>query len=233
MRQAVILAAGKGTRLRPYTENIPKPLVEINGKPFIHYIFRNLEKAGFEKVVMVIEYLKEKIVDYIDTHDFPFDVVLIEQGEPLGTGHAVKVAEDAVEGNFLVINGDDLFSAEDMRSIDTDDEYSYLIGEENPQPQNYGVLEVEGDMLVNILEKPEEPPTNLISAGMYKFTPEIFSILETIKRSPRGEFELPDAMKKLIRKKKMKVSRVKGYHYTLSEPKDIPVLESFLKEELD
>lgn len=230
MRQVVILAAGKGVRLKPFTDTKPKPLVDINDRPFIHYIFKNLESAGFERVFLVVEYLKEQIIEYVDNHNFSFDVVIVEQGEPLGTGHAVKVVEGLVQGNFVVINGDDLFSVKDLSKINLDDNYSYIFGGEHPNPQNFGVLEIEGDFLIGIQEKPKNPATNIINLGLYKFTSEIFEAIDKIEKSPRGEYELTDAIMFLVQKRKMKVLKVEGYCFTLGCPDDIPILENFLKE---
>ena len=90
--KAVILAAGKGTRMLPLTETIPKVLVEVNGKPFLHYVIENLKKAGFTELGIVVGYMKEKVAEFLKNNQI--EATLIEQEQQLGTGDAIKKAKD-------------------------------------------------------------------------------------------------------------------------------------------
>ena len=148
--QAVILAAGKGTRMLPLTKDIPKPLLEINGKPFICYLLENLDKAGYTKVFLVVEYLKEQIKDYFKNHEYGFELGFIEQGEPLGTGHAVVAAKNYVKGEFAVINGDDIYSPSDLKNMPFGDGYNYIYALKHKDAKRFGVIKQKGEFLAGL-----------------------------------------------------------------------------------
>lgn len=227
--KGLILAAGKGTRMRPITLEKPKPLIGICGRPFISYIIDNLRSAGIDEIGIIIGYMKEKIADYIEK-EYP-DVALIDQTDALGTGHAVLSAKDWIKNeNFVVLMGDNLYSPGDIRSVCIDDALCYITGICVRHPENYGTLVTDGDYLVKIMEKAQHPPSSIVNAGLYKFTPDILDILEHAKPSPRGEIELTDAVSDLAKKRKVKVVMIKDYWKELAVPEDIERMESFIKE---
>ena len=222
------MCAGKGTRMLPLTKTIPKVLIEINGKPFLYYVIENLKKAGFTEFGIIVGYLKEKIEEFIKQNNI--NAVSIEQKEQLGTGHAVKQAKDFVGGeNFIVLGGDNLWSANDLKAIAIEDDLIYVAGYEVENPEKYGVLVTKDDSLIEIKEKPTKFVGSLINTGLYKFTPEIFKALEKIKLSPRGEYELTDAITFLAKQGKVKIVKVKDYWLDLGCLEDIPKVEEFLK----
>ncbi|MFC2136148.1 sugar phosphate nucleotidyltransferase [Bacteroidota bacterium] len=229
MKQAVVLAAGKGERMLPLTEGLPKPLIKINDKPFITYLLDNLEKAGYEKVFLVVEYLKDKMKEYFANHSYSFDFQFIDQGEPMGTGHAVLVAKDYVEGEFAVINGDDIYPLNDLKNIPFGDNYNYIYAFKHENPKNFGVIVYEGEFLVDLEEKPENPKSNLVNSGLYKFTPEIFDALSKIHKSKRGEYELTSAIYLLAKEKRVKVKEVEFWQ-PFGKLEDIPIVEKLVKE---
>lgn len=228
MKQAVVLAAGKGIRMTPLTENKPKPLIEINGKPFITYLLGNLDKAGYEKVFLVVEYLKEQIKAYFKNHDYGFELIFIDQGDYLGTGHAVKMAEGYVKGEFAVIMGDDVYSFNDLNNIPFGDNYNYIYAFKHDEPSRFGVIIYEGEYLVDLEEKPENPKSDLINCGLYKFTPEIFDALSKIDKSERGEYELTSAVILLSKERKIKIKQVEFWQ-PLGINEDIPKVEECIK----
>jgi bifunctional UDP-N-acetylglucosamine pyrophosphorylase/glucosamine-1-phosphate N-acetyltransferase len=230
LKQAVVLAAGKGTRMLSLTKNTPKPLIRVGGRPFIEYLFKNLEKAGFEKIFLVVEYLKEQVYEHFKNHDFSFEIKIIEQGKALGTGHAVNIVKDYVKGDFAVINGDNIYSADDLKKISFDDNYNYIFAIEHEKPESFGVLVEEDGFLVDIEEKPENPKSNLINAGLYKFTPKIFDALDKIERSPRGEYELTSAIGLLAAEKKVKISILNDYWIDLGRFEDFEKVEKFVRK---
>ncbi|MBN2042272.1 MAG: nucleotidyltransferase family protein, partial [Candidatus Aenigmarchaeota archaeon] len=125
--KCIVLAAGKGTRMLPLTEDIPKHLINVGGKPFLTHFLDILKKAGYKEkdIGIVVSYKGEMIRKFLENKKFMGKV--IDQGEPLGTGHAVLKAKEFVKnGNFVVINGDSIFSKEDLENIRKDDEYCYL-----------------------------------------------------------------------------------------------------------
>ena len=234
--KAVILAAGKGTRMLPLTENIPKVLVEVNERPFLYWLLNNLLQAGFNDFCVVVGYQKEKIEQFLTNlkKELPdqFQTTTVEQKEQLGTGHAVLQAQEFVgHDDFIVLGGDNLWGVEDLREMNKIDEINYISGIEVEDPEKYGVLIVNKfNMLQKIKEKPKECVGNLINTGLYKFKPEIFAILETLTPSPRGEIELTDALTILAKEGKVKVKIIKSYWKDLGCPGDILTLSEFLKK---
>lgn len=229
--KAVILAAGKGVRMLPLTLDKPKPLIEINGKPFLLHLLERLYDAGFrnEDIAIVVGYKGEKIGEFLEEHNLNIEV--IEQPALLGTGDAVYHARSFVdEENFVVLGGDNLFSADDLVRIQQDDDHNYVAGWKVEDPSRYGVLLCKGEVLLEIVEKPKEFVGNLINAGLYKFTPEIFETLEEIEPSARGELELTDAISLLAESRKVKVMMLKDYWLDLGKKEDIEKIGEFLRK---
>ncbi len=114
--KALVLAAGKGIRMLPHTNDKPKVLIEIDGKPFLYYILKNLENAGLKNIGIVVGYKKEKIKDFVKKYNF--NVSLIEQKKLFGTGKAVLDAKQWIgEDDFIVLMGDNLYSVEDIKKM--------------------------------------------------------------------------------------------------------------------
>ena len=228
--KAIILAAGKGVRMLPLTLDRPKIFVEVNGKPFLMHILDRLYQAGFcdNDIAIVAGYKKEKIEEYLEEHNLA--VTVIEQPALLGTGDALYQARSFVdEEDFIALYGDNLFSVDDFVNVQREDEYCYVTGWEVDKPEKYGVLVCKGDMLVEIVEKPKEFVGNLINAGLFKFTPDIFEALGQIELSERGELELTDAISLLAGGRKVKVVMLKDYWLELGKKDDILKVEEFLK----
>ena len=228
--KAIIMAAGKGTRMLPLTENTPKVLIKINEKPFLYYVIENLKKAGFDEFGIIAGYLKEKIEAWVKENNI--NATIIEQAEQKGTGHAVMQAKEfCKDENFIVLGGDNLFSVEDLHAINNDDEFCYGIGKQlEGDISRYGVFRVQDDKLLEIVEKPEIPPSDIINIGLYKFTPEIWTALDSIELSPRGEYELTDAINILAKQGKVKALTLHNYWLDLGKLEDIPIVEKEIKE---
>ncbi len=210
--KCIVLAAGKGTRMLPLTKDKPKHLIEVAGKPFLLHFLNRLKKAGYSEknIGIIVCYKGEMIREFLEKEGFRGTV--IDQKEPLGTGHAVLAAKEFVKnGNFVVINGDSLFPSADLENIRKDDEYCYLTADPSDTPEKYGVVIEENGMLHEILEKPDNPPGDLINSGLYKLTPDIFFILENIPKSSRGEIELTDAVMVMAKEDKVKVLKGRGF----------------------
>jgi dTDP-glucose pyrophosphorylase len=226
--KAVIMAAGKGTRMLPLTKNIPKVLIEINGKPFLYYLLKNLQEAGYNDVGIVVGYKKEQFPDFLKKYGFK--ATLIEQKEQKGTGHAVVQARDFTKDeDFIVLGGDNLWSPNDLEAMLKQDNLCYVAGIKVDNPQKYGVLVAKNSGLVRIVEKPTKFVGNLINTGLYKFTPEIYQALEQVKESERGEYELTDAISLLAKQGKVKILKVKDYWIDLGSKEDIPKVEEEIK----
>ena len=126
--------------------------------------------------------------------------------------------------------GDNIWSPEDFKAMAIQDSQTYIAGQKVENPERYGVLVAKDDNLVEIKEKPKEFVGNLVNTGLYKFTPEIFQIITTLKKSERGEYEITDAINIFAKQGKVKIIEVKGYWLDLSVKEDIPKIESKLSE---
>jgi len=230
--KAVILAGGKGTRMLPLTENRPKPLIHIAGKPFLYHLINNIKSAGIKEIGIVVSYKKEKVEEFLK--EFDIKAELIEQKEQVGTGDALKYAENFTEKeNFIVLMADNLYSKKDIKSIMIDDNLNYVAGMTHEHPENYGVLVEKNGFLDRIVEKPKTFISNLINTALYKFTPEVFQALSKISKSERGEFEVTDAITILSEKKKVKVISISDYWFDFGYPWDALKINQFLLENME
>ncbi|QQG39806.1 MAG: NTP transferase domain-containing protein [Candidatus Aenigmatarchaeota archaeon] len=225
--KCVVLAAGKGTRMLPLTKDKPKHMIPVNGKPFVEYIVESLNKAGIDEIALIVNYKKEVLEDYLrQAHP---DVAIIDQEEPKGTGHAILAAEKFVNGeSFVVLMGDNLYSPEDIRTV-ARFQQSVVAGLRVENPSQYGVLVTQNGSLVELLEKPKVPPTNLINTGLYKFSPYVFDVLRTLKPSVRGEYEVTDAINALARAGDVAVYELKDYWLDFGKPEDVKKVGEFLR----
>lgn len=227
--KAVVLAAGKGVRMMPLTIDKPKVLIQVAGKPFLGYVIENLNKAGFsdKDIYIIVSHHKEQVIKWLD--ELGSEANVIDQGKTLGTGHAVLQAERWIKENFVVVMGDNLYSAEDIKKISVEDESNYIAAFESTHPQDYGVLETKSGKLVRIDEKPAAPRSKLVNTGLYKFTPEIFSVLKKIPKSPRGEYELTDAINTLAAEGKVRAIKLQDYWIDMSSKEQLPRIEKEIK----
>lgn len=222
LRQAVLLCGGKGVRLRPLTDTVPKVMVRIAGKPVVEYLVEKLEALGVEDIALVVSYKKEVIVDY-----FKDRVKYCEQAHPMGTADALYAAKGFVKyDKFAVMNGD-LFFTDDLRWMHNEDPVVLSVYRVKDASQ-YGIVEVEGEVVKDIKEKAGKGP-GLINAGVYLFSKDIFDALEHVKLSERGEYELTDAVKELLRRGvKVKAKELKGYWRDIGRLSDLEMVEGYL-----
>lgn len=184
--QAVILAGGFGTRLRPLTLTCPKPLVPVANVPIIRRIVEKLPD-DVDKVVLAVNYKLEQLRAYFDANDVGREVVLVEEKEPLGTAGAIKNVESEIDGPFFVFNGDILDSL-DLRAFRRFHEQRRAFGSlalwHVDDPRHFGVMEMEGDRIRRFVEKPETreaAPSSLANAGTYLLEPEVFDYIPAAK----------------------------------------------------
>ncbi len=179
---AVILAAGEGRRLEPLTNRRPKPMVPVANRPLLEHVLEAVVAAGIDHVVFVVGYRQERIRNHFgDGDDWDVDIDYVEQSTQLGTGHAVLQAESAVDGPFVVLNGDRIVDPSIVAEV-----CDHAASGETPtmavtrvdNPQAYGVVTLDGDQVVAIDEKPEGPvETGRINAGVYGFSPAVFEAI--------------------------------------------------------
>ena len=167
-RKAVILCGGKGTRLRPITQEIPKPLIPIHGKALVEHLIDLFKKYGIKDIVLSVGYKKEKIKEYFGNgQKFGVNISYIEESEdvPLGTAGPLKKARDIFKETFIVTNGDELkdINLEEMYDIHKSNKAKITIALTTvPDPSNYGVAELSGSRILRFIENPPKPPSNLI-----------------------------------------------------------------------
>jgi len=203
--KGVILAGGTGSRLRPITDTGPKQLVPIANKPVLEYALDDLTDAGIDEIGIILgDKGRRKIQRHFgDGTAFGVDITYIVQGEPLGLAHAIGCARDFVGGDpFVVYLGDDMMNEriEDLVADFDPDLYSAGIGlQEVDEPSRYGVVACNelGDVM-ELVEKLENPPSNLALIGVYVFTPQIFEQIEKLVPSWRGELEITEAIQGLL-----------------------------------
>lgn len=199
--KAIVLAAGKGTRLSPLTDNRPKPLLEIGGKSILKWqLDELLASSMIDQVIIVVNYNADLIKESVRTwYDDP-RICYITQKEVLGTGDAVTTGLELFNSKekFLVINGDVLLDGS-ITTIVNSGHSSAILGSRVNNPELFGVLELKGDKLLSILEKPIfAPPDSIINAGLYIFPEEAIDMFRGLEFSPRGEKELTDVISKMI-----------------------------------
>jgi len=182
-KKVVILAGGKGTRLRPLTYEVPKALLPIHGKTLTEHLFDLFKKYEIKDMLISVGYLKEKIMEYVaDGVRFGVDVGYIEEDKPLGTAGPVKLARHKLNDTFIVTNGDEL--------KDIDLEEMYKLHKENNalvtialttvgDPSEYGVARLAGSKILEFVEKPKKgkAPSNLINSGLYIVEPEVIDMI--------------------------------------------------------
>lgn len=234
LKKVVIAAAGRGTRMKHLTNNKPKHVINVQQKPFLHYLLDNLVEAGYQEIILIVGYKAEKIRECLKDHKIK--TTIINQFEMFdektyGTLIPLKCAQKAVgQENFLMLYGDNLYSVRDLKNFNIDDNYCYVAGFLREHPEKYGVLVSDNGFLTEIIEKPKEFVGNLINTGLYKLTPEIFKKIPQVKLSQRGEYELTDAISLLAKDKKVKIKKIEDYWLDFGNPADIIKLSRFFKE---
>lgn len=229
--KAVVLAAGQGIRLEPLTKTRPKHLLPISGKPILLHVIDALKEAGVTEAVIVVHYMAEKIKQILgDGSGYGMKFEYITQPELLGTADAVLKAESFVgQEEFLLVYGDLYVTAVSLKKIldahAKQKPTATMAVVEVDQPEHYGIAKLEENYVTDILEKPsrQEAPTNLANAGIYIFSREIFGKTRETSKSPRGELELTDSLRFLIRQQKhvLAVPLEKNQWFDIGRPWDL------------
>ena len=199
--KAVILAAGEGIRLRPFTTTRPKVMIPVANRPILEYVISALSNSGIDNLIIVVGYKKESVMDYFkDGQDFGANIIYVEQAQQLGTAHAIKQASTYIDDNFLVLNGDNLIESSaitDLLEGDVDDGTSILtVTKENTE--GYGVVKTDNHRIIKIIEKPKQDVGNLVNTGIYLFSPSIFDMIDQTSISERGEYDITDTIQQMI-----------------------------------
>jgi glucose-1-phosphate thymidylyltransferase len=201
--KGLILTGGKGTRLRPFTYTGAKQLVPLANKPILFYAIEELVACGITELGLVVGETKEQVRAAVgDGSHFGAKVTYIEQPEPLGIAHGIKIAEDFLANSpFVLFLGDNFIKEGISRYVEqfrTGGHDSLVLLCHVERPQEFGVAEFEGERLVRVVEKPADPPSDLAVIGIYFFDSKVFDAVRRIKPSARGELEITDTIQCLI-----------------------------------
>lgn len=214
--RAIIPVAGVGSRLRPHTFTVPKVLLNVAGKPIIGHIMDKIIAEGFDSATIIVGYLGDLIKEYI-TSNYKINVDFVEQEERLGLGHAIYLSRHTISKDpILIILGDTVFDVDLAKMIKS--EYSTIGVKEVKDPRRFGVAESKDGFITKLIEKPENPTSNLAIVGLYYIKrPDILieCLKENIKRDLRtkNEYQLTDGLQAMIeRGEKLTTFQIEGWY---------------------
>lgn len=209
--QAVILAAGRGTRMGELTEAVPKPLLKVIGRPIVEYTLLNLPEE-ISEIIFVIGYKGEMIKKYFGNGYNGKKIIYTEQKELNGSGGAIWAAKELLHNRFLVLNGDDLYDKRDLEKMCRHDLAVLALKMDRP-PQNLGVLKFdEGGYIIGIIESPKDLPSYVANTGTYTLNADFFNYPLVPKTAGHKEFGLPQTLMQMVDKNKIKVEWAKFWH---------------------
>lgn len=190
MEQAIILAAGEGQRLRPLTRFRPKVMLSIGNKPILHHVLEAVAANGIRRVVLIVGYHKEQVQDYFGSGDsLGIKITYVEQKQQLGTAHALKQAQQVADESFLVISGDNIVRPNTVSRI-LNAEPPCILVKPSDDVSKYGAVITHRNLVTSIVEKPQGEGSNLLNTGIYSFSRDIFSFVQS-------EVDLPSAINRM------------------------------------
>lgn len=238
--KGLILSGGAGTRLRPITHTSAKQLVPVANKPVLFYGIEALVEAGVTEIGIIIapetgDEIREAAGD---GSQFGAEITYIVQDKPAGLAHAVLTAEEFIgDSPFVMYLGDNLL-ADGLRGLvaafrESEPDALILLTPVS-DPSSYGVAELEGDQVVRLVEKPKDPPSNLALVGVYLFSPLIFEAARSLEPSWRGEYEITEAIQKLIEDgRRVQSEVVSGWWKDTGQLADMLEANRLVLEEID
>ncbi len=226
MKQAIILAAGEGQRLRPFTVAKPKAMLSVADKPILQYMVESLAQNGIRNIVLVVGYRREQIFDYMGSGEqFGVDLTYVTQERQSGTAQALAQAKAVAEKEFLVLPGDNLIAADTIAHFLTMKPEAVLVKRVD-NPSRYGVVTIDKGVVKGIEEKPKEATSNVVSTGIYAFSKQIFNFIES-------ELDIPDALNKMIAQgKRLNARQTDGTWLDVVYPWDILTLNDALLRQI-
>mgnify|MGYP003309488409 FL=1 len=226
--KGIILHGGHGTRLRPLTHTGPKQLLPIANKPMSQYCLEAIAETGITDIAIIIGGVgADKVREfYGNGNKFGVNITYIEQDEPRGIAHAIRLCKDFINNEkFLVFLGDNIIQKSIADFVEkfkkTDSDATVLLCEVD-NPSQFGIADVENGKIIKITEKPKSPTSNLAVTGIYFLTPVIFEIIDNLKPSWRNELEITDALDNLLRKNdNISYEKITDYWKDTGTPGDI------------
>jgi bifunctional UDP-N-acetylglucosamine pyrophosphorylase/glucosamine-1-phosphate N-acetyltransferase len=222
--QAVILAAGRGTRMNHLTNGTPKPMIKIGGKNLIEWKIERLPKE-IEEVIIVIGYLGDQIKNYFGTNFAGKKITYVEQGDLYGTGSALFKTKDLLKGKFIVMMGDDIYGENDIKNS-LSNGWSILTEKvKTPKKGAKIIINPEDKTIKDILEKEDLKVGDLNNAGMYVLGKEIFDY--PLVPIGNGEFGLPQTIVKALKDFPIKIVEETGW-IQVTSPEDVEKADKLL-----
>jgi bifunctional UDP-N-acetylglucosamine pyrophosphorylase/glucosamine-1-phosphate N-acetyltransferase len=221
--QCLILAAGKGTRLRPLTETTPKPLVKVAGKALLDHVVEALPSA-VDEIILVVGYLGEQIKAHCGETYYGRKVTYVVQEEQKGTGHALWLCKDLLKGRFLYMFADDIHGKADIARACSYTRSMLTLTTETPERFGIVVRHPDGT-LAEFVEKPDNPPSNLASTGVFVLDTNIFKY--DLKIETKGEFYHTDVIKEYAKEYPIAVVE-QSVWIPIGYPEDITRAEQLL-----
>jgi glucose-1-phosphate thymidylyltransferase len=238
--KGLILCGGKGSRLRPLTFSRPKHLLPVMNKPVLFYGIESLIEAGIRQIAIVVPPGYRQVFDDALNQGVPWgiDISLIEQPEPKGLADAVRVAQSYIQDDdFLLFLGDNVIDGSLQPLVDKfqSEQLEGLISVSHvDHPEQFGVVQMEGDNLVKVVEKPANPPSHLAINGVYLFRSSLFQAIAEIKPSARGEYEITDAIQRLIDSRyRLGVYRSPHWWKDTGKPKDLIMCNQYFLQKIE
>jgi bifunctional UDP-N-acetylglucosamine pyrophosphorylase/glucosamine-1-phosphate N-acetyltransferase len=228
--QAIVLAAGEGSRMRPLTTSLPKVMLPVAGKPLLEHIILRARAAGVDSFVLVVGYGAESVRSHFgDGSRLGVEINYALQDKQLGTGHALMAAECLARDRFLVINGDVLPDEASLRKMACGGGAVSAI--KVADPKRYGVFTEESGRFKSVVEKSANPPSNLANAGIYLLERSIFDALRGAPLSERGEYELTDGLNLLATRESIRIVELESW-LEMGRPWDILAANEILLKDL-
>ena len=196
IRKAVVLAAGEGKRLRPLTYTRPKCMIQLAGKPILQHVLENLKSAGVSEAAVVVKYKKEAITDHFAANPVEgLKLTFIEQGEKYGTAAAFGDTEGFATDTFFGVAGDIITEASALKRLADGAKGEVTAALHAVEDaREYGTAVLKGGKIAGFEEKVEKPKSNLANCSLYVFEPSVFRKISSLKKSPRGEYEITDLL---------------------------------------
>jgi len=226
--QVVILAGGQGTRLRPLTNEIPKAMVKVGGKPILEHTLSILPRK-IEEVILVVGYKGEQIKNYFGSVWESVKLTYVHQPKPLGTSDALVRTRSLLQSSpFLLLSGDDLYHGDDLEEICERNEPTVLVMR-SENPERFGVCFVNRkSRLLKIVEKPENPQSDLVNIGAYLLNHEIFDV--PVTESSNGEFYLAEQVGNWARQRSVYAHEAQSWH-PINNKEELTAADKFLARE--
>ena len=237
--KGILLHGGHGTRLRPLTHTGPKQLLPIANRPMSEYCIESMKETGITDIAIIIGGTgSQKVKDYYgDGTKFDINIKYIYQDFPRGISHAISLCEDFIDNEkFLVFLGDNIIqkSIKDFSiNFEKSNAAASILLCEVDNPSRFGIADIQNGQIKKIMEKPQNPPTNLAVTGIYFLTPIIFDIIKRLKPSPRNELEITDALDMLLNEKHIiTYNMITDYWKDTGTPEDIIHANGIILENL-